>query len=116
MDLSAILKKEFLELNVDIISIPGTSNIEFEELTNAVQYIKNNKLIQDAEALLTGVEPMRSSVTYPIHFPNQERELNFKVDWIQGPMVYKGCIQTKNHVGDDVPVVRIYGMRIKPES
>ena|SRR3989338_11705402 len=111
--IEAILKREFPELEVDVPSIPGTSNIKPEELTNALQYIRNNRLVQDSDSLLTETKPLRSSVAYPIIFPQQYRELSFKVNWIQGPMVYIGYIQTPNHLGEDIPQARFYGMRIK---
>ncbi len=111
--IETILKREFPELKVDIPSFPGTSNIEQDELTKALQYIREKKLFQDSEKLLKGYNPMRSSVTYPIIFPEQKRELSFRVEWIQGPMIYLGRIESKNHVGDSVLQVRMYGMNIR---
>jgi len=111
--LETVLKNEFPELSVDVPSIQETSDIKPEELTKALQYIRKNNLVQDSADLLTSTEPMRSSVSYPIIFPNQERDLNFRVDWIQGPMVYCGYIQSPNNVGENVVQARLYGMRLK---
>ena len=111
--IEAILNREFPELDVDVPSIPGMSDIEPDELNRALQYIRANQLVQDSESLLAATKPLRSSVKYPIIFPNQPRELSFRVDWIQGPMVYVGYIQTPNHLGGQISQARLYGMRIK---
>jgi hypothetical protein len=111
--LETVLGNEFPELAVNVPSIPGTSDIKQEELAKALQYIRKNNLVQDSTNLLASTEPMRSSVSYPIIFPNQERDLNFRVDWIQGPMVYCGYIQSPNKVGENVVQARLYGMRLK---
>ena len=111
--IETILKREFPELDVDVPSIPGTSDIQPDELNNALQYIRKNQLVQDSASLLDGTKPLRSSVKYPIIFPNQSRKLSFRVDWIQCPMVYVGYIQTPNHVGEDIPQARFYGMRTR---
>ena len=111
--IETILKREFPELDVDVPSIPGTSDIKPDELNSTLQYIRKNQLVQDSTSLLDGTKPLRSSVKYTIIFPNQSRELSFRVDWIQGPMVYVGYIQTPNHVGEDIPQARFYGMRIR---
>ena len=111
--IEAILKREFPELDVDVPSIPGTSDIKPDELSNALQYIRKNRLVQDPESLLDGTEPLKSSVKYPIIFPNQKRKLSFRVDWIQGPMVFVGYILASNYVGEDIPQARFYGMSIR---
>ncbi len=111
--IETILNREFPELEVDVSSIPETSDIKQEELTKALQSIRENKLVQKSEELLSGTELIISSVTYPIIFPEQKRELSFRMDWIQGSMAYVGYVQTKNHVGDNVPQIRMYGMRIR---
>jgi hypothetical protein len=108
-----ILKREFPELEVDVPSLPGTGDIQQDELSKALQYIRKNRLIQDSQTVLSSSEPMRDSVIYPVIFPEQSRKLNFKVHWIQGPMLFVGYIQTQNHVGDDIPQARLYGMRIR---
>jgi len=111
--IETILNRGFPELEVDVPSIPGTSDIKPEELTNALQYIRKNRLVQDSESLLAGTKPLRSSVIYPIIFPEQSRKLSFRVNWIQGPMVYVGHIQTPNNSGEDILQARFYGMRIR---
>jgi len=111
--IEAILKREFPELVVDVPSILSMSDIQLDELTSAIRYIRKNRLVQDSVFLLNGTRPLKSSVKYPIIFPNQSRELSFLVDWMQGPMVYVGHIQTSNHLGEDIPQTRFYGMRIK---
>ena len=55
---------------------------------------------------------MRDSVIYPIVFPGQKRELNFKVGWVQGPDRYIGTINSDD-IGRDVMQVRLYNMGIK---
>ncbi|MBU0665769.1 MAG: hypothetical protein ABIC91_05460 [Nanoarchaeota archaeon] len=111
--LERVLKKDFPELSVDVPSIPETSDIKPDELSKVLQYIKKNKLVQDSTSLLASTEPMRSSVSYPIIFPNQERDINFRVDWIHASMVYVGYIQSLNHVGDNNVQVKLYGMRLE---
>ncbi len=110
--LEYLLNEIFPELEVDHSSIPETSDITPTELTAAIQYIRDNKLVQDSLDLLSGTTPLRSSVSYQIIFPNQTRDLKFRVDWRQGPNVFVGYIQSKNHVGDDVSQARMYGMRL----
>ena len=111
--LESIIKDKFPELEVDVPSIPGTSDITQVELAEAIQYIRDNKLVQDSANLLASTRPLRSSVSYLVIFPNQRRELEFRVDWIQGPNVYVGYVQSKNSVGDNVSQARMYGMRLK---
>ena len=113
VDLENVLKEEFPELSVNFPIIPGTSNITTEELSKAVQYIKKNELVQDSAKLLTSSEKMRNSISYNIIFPNQERDLTFVVDWIQGPMVYLGKIQSSNKVGNNIIQARFYDMYLK---
>ena len=90
--LELILKEKFPELEVGYPFVPGTSNITQVELVEAIQYIRDNKLVQDSANLLSSTQPLRSSVSYPIVFPNQRRELEFTVDWIQGPNVFVGYV------------------------
>lgn len=110
--IETILKNEFPELRVDVPSIHGISDIKQDELEKSIRYIRDERLIQDAEKLLTESKPLRSSVTYQIIFPQQKRPLNFKVDWIQGPMVCIGYIQTFDHLGNNLDQVRMYGMHL----
>lgn len=110
--LETVLEKEFPELTVKISSIPGTSDIKSDELSKALKYIRKNKLVQDSTKLLASTKHMRNSVSYPIIFTGQERDLNFKVDWIQGPMVCVGYIQAPNGAGVNIVQARMYGMRL----
>jgi hypothetical protein len=112
-ELKTILAEEFPELKVEEPVIPGNSDISEEELLNALKYIRNNNLVQDSARLLTYTEPMRSCVTYPIIFSGQQRDIEFKVRWVQGPMVYIGTIQTQDNIGREVIQARFYGMHIR---
>ncbi|MBS3172701.1 hypothetical protein J4438_03960 [Candidatus Woesearchaeota archaeon] len=107
-----ILKREFPELKVEIPSIPGTSDIKSDELSKAILYIRENKLVQDSINLLTCLKPMRSSVIYPINFPNQERGLMFRVDWVQESMIYVGYVQSRNFQDNRIQA-RFYSMTLK---
>ena len=106
-----ILGKEFPELGVDSTDIYG--DIKQSELTEVIRYIRTMKLFQDAISLIPDSEPLRNSVTYPVIFPDQVRELSFRVDWVQGPMVYVGRIQSQDHSGEEITQARMYGMRLK---
>ncbi len=108
-----ILKREFPELDVDIPTIPHTGDIKPDELNQALKYIRENKLVQDAISLLDGTKILRNSVNYPIIFPNQSRGLNFRVEWIPGVNVRVGEIQTSYNLETDIVQTRFYGMRIK---
>lgn len=108
-----VLSREFPELSVDVPSLPGNGDIQEEELRNALEAIKKQGLVQDAIKLLSQGKMLRSSIAYQIIFPDQKRELDFRVDWIQGPMVYVGYILSKNHLGNGVTQARLYGMNLR---
>ena len=108
-----ILQSEFPELEVDIPMIFREAEISQTELTEAIKYIKQRELVQDAEKLLSVTGPMRNAVEYPIIFPEQKRDMSFRVSWIQGPMIYIGYIQARDHLGHDVTGARLYGMRVR---
>jgi len=106
--IETILKEEFPELQVEVASIPMSSDIRYDEILSALKYIRENKLVQDSEKVLSGNNHInRSSVTYPIIFPCQEVDLDFQVDWLQGPMFYVGYIKIDENIQ-----VRMYGMKI----
>lgn len=113
MGIESILKKEFPELRVEISSMPATSDIQQEELSKAITYVRENELVQDSQRLLSEPQLMRESVTYPIIFPDQERKLFFEVKWVQGPMKYIGFIQTRTPSGQDELLARLYGMYLR---
>ncbi len=109
------LAREFPELMVEIPSIYRDSNVTEEEISSVFKYIKEHNLIQDSRKLLSSEDHvLRNSVIYPIIFPNQERKLSFKVNFVLGPNVFIGCIQTQDSIiGNDIPQVRLYGMRLR---
>jgi len=110
--IETILKKEFPELQVET-HISG--DITQHELEMSIRYIRDNKLIQDAQQLLNQTKPIRESVTYPLFFFGQDRAFNFKVDWVQGPMIFIGYLRTTTANCKDVSQARLYAMRIRQE-
>nr|MBA4405592.1 hypothetical protein [Nanoarchaeum sp.] len=106
-----ILKAEYPGLNVDVVNHPINSDITQEELVKALHYIKEYRLIEDSTSLLSQITPSRTSVTYPMF--SQPRELNFRVDWVQGPMVVVGYIESKGKLGENITQVRLYNMYLK---
>lgn len=110
--IETILSREYPGLKVEIPSIPENSDITQEELTNTLRYIKQYKILQDATSILSQITPPKDSVIYPVHFPNRFRDLSFRVDWRQGPMVFVGYIQSSDKLGREVNQARFYGMRL----
>jgi hypothetical protein len=92
--------------------------MEQDELSKALGYIRDNGLVRDAQDLMPFTSSgkidhvLRYSVTYPIYFPGQKRDLNFNVEWVDGSYVYIGRINAKRN-NEDVMQVQLYGMRIK---
>jgi len=93
--------------------VPKLSDIEVPEFLKAIEYIKENKLIQDSENLLSNKKPMIDSVSYPLILPNQKRELFFKVGWAENPDKYIGCLQSSNDSGDKITQARMYCIQLK---
>ena len=111
--IETILAREFLELRVGVPVILGNNDITESEIIESLKYIREQRLIQDAQSLLSGINPMRNSVSYPLIFPNQERELFFRVDWFLKMRVYCGKIQTQNTMGNELTQVRLYDLVLR---
>ncbi len=113
LNLERIVKENFPELLVNIPSLPGTSDATQSELAEAIKYIRDLKLVQDAISILGSTPPVRSSITYPIFFPQRPRELEFRVEWVQGPDVFVGYIQSINSAGERIPQARLYSLWVQ---
>lgn len=109
-ELSQFLINEFPELSYESLMVPHGNYLEMEEYSKAFKYIKENKIIQDARNILFSEDIMRNSVTYPVVFPDQKNDLEFKVEWIQGSAVFVGLLQKPDA---SVYNARLYGMRIE---
>lgn len=111
-DLEKILNEEFPELEVEIPTLFATE-ITTNELRESMKMIKNQSYVENAIRTLNDDPKHEKSITYSIVFPDQERNLYFKVEWVQGPNVFIGWIISKESLGKEKYHARLYDMRDK---
>jgi hypothetical protein len=108
-DLEKILNEESPELKVEIPALYAT-DMTTDELRKSIKTIRDRGYVENAIRILNDDPKLVKSITYAIVFPNQRRNLDFKVDWVSGPDVFIGWIISNEPSGKEKDHARLYGM------
>jgi hypothetical protein len=116
MDRRTLLENElrmaFQGLEVVRFSLEKRNGIGAIEFSNAIKYIKENNLFQDARDSLFSKDFHGDSISYELKYGNKNQELFFEVglDSIGDKII--GNIQSLDKKGNKINEVRMYGMSL----
>lgn len=83
LEILPILMKEFPNLKVGYIKVNKDSIMTYEELIESIKCIRRKEMVQHASNLIriTNHEPFTKFIGYSITPPDQERRIEFRVDY-----------------------------------